>query len=109
MIKRLKINKRFLLIVMPLLLAGCQLVKLQEQKMSSELSNNIETILTHSNLSNQTTSLLFIIDKSQFYCLQHSEDCVSKLSQYQYIDHAQFYSSASELYLANATYGLRQI
>lgn len=102
MIKRLKINKRFLLMAMPLLLAGCQLVKLQEQKMSSELSNNIETILTHSNLSNQTTSLLFLINKSQSYCFQHSEDCVSKLSQYQYIDRSQLYSSASELYLANA-------
>ena len=102
MIKRLKINKRFLLMVMPLLLAGCQLVKLQEQKMSSELSNNIETILTHSSLSSQTSSLLFLINKNQSYCLQNSEDCVSKLSQYQYIDRAQVYSSASELYLANA-------
>lgn len=102
MIKRSKINKRFLVIVMPLLLVGCQLVKLQEKKMSSELSNNIETVLTSSNLSSQTNSLLFLIDKSQSDCLASPDRCISKLNEYQYIDRAELYSSASELYLASA-------
>ncbi|MEG0487475.1 MAG: alpha/beta fold hydrolase [Acinetobacter sp.] len=102
MIKRSKIDKRFLVIVMPLLLAGCQLVKLQEQKMSSELSNNIETILTHSNLSSQTSGLLFLIDQSQSECLTSPDRCISKLNEYQYIDRSELYSSASELYLAGA-------
>ena len=81
-------------------LSGCQLVKLQEQDMSAQLSNNIETILTSEKLSSQTVNLLVLMKQSQAQCLAQIDRCVALLDQNQFIDRAEFYSAASELYMA---------
>lgn len=102
MIKGLNKNKLIISFCFLFLLTGCQLVKLKEQTMSTQLSNNFETILTGPKLSSQTFNLLLIMDKLQSKCLDQTDQCVTFLESNKFIDRAEFYSAASELYMGHA-------
>lgn len=101
MINTLNIRNLVITLGISSMLSACQLIKLEKQEMSTQLSNNIETILTSSKLSSQTSNLLLIMDKSQSKCLENVDQCVAILEQNQFIDRAEFYSAASELYMAH--------
>lgn len=81
-------------------MTGCQLVKSNEKKMADQLSNNIETVLTHPNLSGQTLNLLFRTGQDQSSCLKDVERCITAFDKNKYIDQAELYSAISEIYLA---------
>ncbi len=102
MINRLKIKHLVLCSAMISLLTGCQLIKLKQQAMGTQLSNNIETILTSSKLSSETSNLLLLNNQSQSNCINNADLCVVTWSDNQFIDRAEVYSAASELYLAHA-------
>lgn len=84
------------------LLSACQVIKLQQQNMGTQLSNHLETILTSPKLSGETSNLLVLHDQSQAACIDDADRCVMTWTHNSFIDRAEVYSAASELYLAYA-------
>ncbi|WP_322898860.1 hypothetical protein [Acinetobacter tianfuensis] len=84
------------------LLSGCQLIKLQENQLSTSLAQKNDSILTTHHLSEATRQLLSLeaIETSQ--CLAHINECAAQLHAENTLDKEQVYAAVSELYLSKA-------
>lgn len=102
MMDRMNFKSLVLCCAMIPLLTACQLVKLKQQNMTAQLSNHIETILTSSKLSAETSNLLLLNNQAQSACVNDADQCVMTWTENQFVDRAEVYSAASELYLARA-------
>ena len=83
-------------------LSGCQLVKLEQNQLSSSLASKTNHILTNHQLSLASQDLLKLVDETDQSCLSHLESCVNKLRSNETLDSEQVFSTASELFLARA-------
>lgn len=102
MINKLSIKHLLLYCTLLPFFNACQLVTLKQQNMSTQLSNNFETILTSPKLSNGSLNLLLLSRQTQAKCIESAEQCVEQWKDNAFIDHAEVYSAASEVYLAHA-------
>lgn len=83
-------------------LSGCQLIKLQPDRLSSSLTNKTNHILTNHKLSLASQNLLKLVNETDKSCLSHLENCIAKMRSNETLDPEQVFSTASELYLARA-------
>lgn len=83
-------------------LQGCQLVKLEQNQLSSSLANKTDNILTNHQLSLASYNLLKLVNETDKSCLQQLESCAQKLRKNETLDPEQVFSALSELYLARA-------
>lgn len=83
-------------------LSGCQLIKLQPDRLSSSLTNKTNHILTNHKLSLASQDLLKLVNETDKSCLRHLENCIAKMRNNETLDPEQVFSTASELYLARA-------
>lgn len=92
--------KHITAVLASLLVSGCQLVKVQENQIGATLASHLDSILTTPQLSTESANLLFLSKQNQNQCLKDVEQCIQQINKNEYIDRAQLYSAASELYLA---------
>ena len=83
-------------------LSGCQLIKLQPDRLSSSLASKTNHILTNHKLSLASQDLLKLVDETDTSCLNNLENCVTKMRSNETLDTEQVFSATSELYLARA-------
>ncbi len=83
-----------------LTLSGCQVVKVKQQPLSVSLSNERDSILVRSRLSEATLSVLASTGQDAEECTNDPEACLTKLRKVPQVVDEQYLSVGSELYLA---------
>ena len=81
-------------------LSGCQVVKVKQQPLSVSLSNERDSILVRSRLSEATLSVLASTGQDAEECTKDPESCLTKLRKVPQVIDEQYLSVGSELYLA---------
>lgn len=81
-------------------LSGCQVVKVKQQPLSVSLSNERESILVRSRLSEATLSVLASTGQEAEECSNDPAVCLTKLRKVPQVVDEQYLSVGSELYLA---------
>lgn len=81
---------------------GCQLIKIEKKGLDQSLTNKTDNILTNSQLSYSTLTLLNVIDQTALTCLKQVEQCVNQLNSPNIFDEEERYAAISEIYLAKA-------
>lgn len=81
-------------------LSGCQVVKVKQQPLSVFLSNERESILVRSRLSEATLSVLASTGQEAEECSNDPAVCLTKLRKVPQVVDEQYLSVGSELYLA---------
>lgn len=84
------------------LLPACQLVKVKENNIHQAIRSKSENILTHDQLSAETTSLLKLLSLTPQQCTAEFETCLQRLNTQTDIAADERYAALSELYLAQA-------
>ena len=84
------------------LLPACQLVKVKENNIHQAIRSKSENILTHDQLSAETTSLLKLLSLTPQQCTAEFETCLKRLNTQTDIAADERYAALSELYLAQA-------
>ena len=90
------------------LLPACQLVKVKENNIHQAIRSKSENILTHEQLSAETTSLLKLLSLTPQQCTAEFETCLQRLNTQTDIAADERYAALSELYLAQALDNLKQ-
>ncbi|WP_298141322.1 alpha/beta fold hydrolase [uncultured Acinetobacter sp.] len=85
-----------------LLLSGCQVVSVKNQSLNISIANERDSILTRNKLSEASLNLLSMTGREAKICSSQPEQCVSDLKEIPQIQDEQFFSTASEIYLAKA-------
>ena len=83
------------------MISGCQLIKVQENRLNYALTNKTNNILTNGQLSDNTLNLLRVLKHSSSSCLKDVEICVNSLND-QIFEADERYAAISEIYLAKA-------
>lgn len=84
------------------LLSGCQVVSVKQQAIGTTLSNERDSILTRSKLSEASLNVLSMTGGEADQCLDKPQQCMEKLNQIPEIVDEQRLATGSELYLAYA-------
>ena len=84
------------------LLPACQLVKVKENNIHQPIRSKSENILTHDQLSAETTSLLKLLSVTPQQCSAEFETCLKRINTQTDIAADERYATLSELYLAQA-------
>ena len=84
------------------LLPACQLVKVKENNIHQAIRSKSENILTHDQLSAETTSLLKLLSLTPQQCTTEFETCLQRVNTQTDIAADERYATLSELYLAQA-------
>ena len=84
------------------LLSGCQVVSVKQQNLATTLSNERDSILTRSKLSEASLNVLAMTGKEAQTCTDEPASCLQILQQIPEILDEQVLSTASEVYLARA-------
>lgn len=83
-----------------LALSGCQVVKVKQQPLSVSLSNERDSILVRSRLSEATLSVLASTGQDADDCTAEPDACLVKLRKVPQVVDEQYLAVGSELYLA---------
>lgn len=81
-------------------LSGCQVVKVKQQPLSVSLSNERDSILVRSRLSEATLSVLASTGQEPEDCTDDPNACLTKLRKVPQVIDEQYLAVGSELYLA---------
>ncbi|UBQ39224.1 hypothetical protein LCH18_07620 [Acinetobacter johnsonii] len=79
------------------LLPACQLVKVKENNIHQAIRSKSENILTHEQLSAETTSLLKLLSLTPQQCSAEFETCLKRLNTQTDIAADERYAALSEL------------
>ena len=90
------------LAVLPLMLSGCQVVNVKNQKVNVTLSNERDSILTRSKMSEASLNVMSMTGTDPKVCTEEPDKCVADLQKIPQILDEQFLSAASEIYLTKA-------
>lgn len=82
--------------------SGCQVVSVKQQKVGTTLSNERDSILTRSKLSEASINVLAMANQDAEKCAESPEKCIDTLLNIPEIIDEQRLSTGSELYLAYA-------
>ena len=85
-----------------ILLSGCQVVSVKQQKLQISIANERQSILSSNQLSETSLNILATAGQDAKLCRQQPIACVRQLSQIQQLQDEQWLSTASELFLAKA-------
>lgn len=85
-----------------LMLSGCQVVSVKNQKINVTISNERDSILTRSKMSEASLNVLSMTGREAKTCAEDPETCVQDLVKTPQIQDEQLLSTASEIYLAKA-------
>lgn len=83
-----------------LLLTGCQVVKVKQQPLAVSLSNERDSILIRSRLSEATLSVLTSMGQDPDECMDKPDACLLELRKIPQVQDEQYLSVGSELYIA---------
>lgn len=90
------------LAISPLILSGCQVVSVKNQKVNVTIANERDSILTRSKMSEASLNVLSMTGREAKSCTDEPEQCVTDLAQIPQIQDEQLLSTASEIYLTKA-------
>ena len=94
------------LAISPLVLSGCQVVSVKNQKVNVTIANERDSILTRSKMSEASLNVLSMTGREAKSCAEEPEKCVTELEKIPQIQDEQLLSTASEIYLTKAiTFG----
>ncbi|XID75632.1 lipase family alpha/beta hydrolase [Alkanindiges sp. WGS2144] len=82
------------------LLSGCQVVKVKQQPLAVSLSNERDSILVRSRLSEATLSVLSSTGQDPEQCIDNPKPCLTELRKVPQVQDEQYLSVSSELYIA---------
>lgn len=82
------------------LITGCQVVKVKQQTLAVSLSNERDSILIRSRLSEATLSVLTSMGQDPDECMDKPEACLIKLRKIPQVQDEQYLSVGSELFIA---------
>ena len=82
------------------LITGCQVVKVKQQPLAISLSNERDSILIRSRLSEATLSVLTSMGEDPDECMDKPDECLVKLRKIPQVQDEQYLSVGSELYIA---------
>ncbi len=88
--------------ISPLLISGCQVVSVKNQKVNVTIANERDSILTRSKMSEASLNVLSMTGREAKSCTEEPEKCVTDLEQIPQIQDEQLLSTASEIYLSKA-------
>lgn len=83
-------------------LHGCQVVSVKQQAFNVTISNERDSILTRDKISEASLNILSMTGREAKICSNDPTSCLSDIEQIPQIPNEQFFSTASELYLAKA-------
>lgn len=83
-------------------ISGCQVVSVKQQALNITIANERESILTRDKLSEASLNVLSMTGREAKTCTDQPESCLSDIKQIPQVPNEQFFSTASELYLARA-------
>ncbi|MBK5649516.1 MAG: alpha/beta hydrolase, partial [Acinetobacter sp.] len=86
----------------PLILSGCQVVSVKNQKVNVTITNERDSILTRSKMSEASLNVLSMTGREAKSCTDEPEKCVADLAEIPQIQDEQLLSTASEIYLTKA-------
>ena len=86
----------------PLILSGCQVVSVKNQKVNVTIANERDSILTRSKMSEASLNVLSMTGREAKSCTDEPEKCVADLAEIPQIQDEQLLSTASEIYLTKA-------
>lgn len=82
--------------------SGCQLVEVKQENVKSVIATKSDNILNQAHFSEETLSLLSLLDLSQTQCSRNIEHCVNKIKKENIISADERYAALSEIYLNHA-------
>ena len=91
-----------LLVSSPLLLSGCQVVSVKNQKINVTIANERDSILTRSKMSEASLNVLSMTGREAKICTETPDTCITELDKIKEIQDEQLFSTASEVYLTKA-------
>ena len=91
-----------LLVFSPLLLSGCQVVSVKNQKINVTIANERDSILTRSKMSEASLNVLSMTGREAKSCTEAPDRCIDELDEIKEIQDEQLFSTASEIYLTKA-------
>ena len=91
-----------LLIFSPLLISGCQVVSVKNQKINVTIANERDSILTRSKMSEASLNVLSMTGREAKNCTESPDACIDELNKIKEIQDEQLFSTASEVYLTKA-------
>ena len=91
-----------LLVSSPLLLSGCQVVSVKNQKINVTIANERDSILTRSKMSEASLNVLSMTGREAKSCTEAPDRCIDELDEIKEIQDEQLFSTASEIYLTKA-------
>jgi pimeloyl-ACP methyl ester carboxylesterase len=101
-----KINKKLIylgiLIASLISFSGCQLVSIKQSKIDQAIQKRSQTIISSTELSADTQSLLAMTSYTDTSCFSHFQQCTFDIKNQKVIPIHERYSTLSELYLAQA-------
>lgn len=83
-------------------LGGCQAVSVKQQAFNITITNERDSILTHDKLSEASLNVLSMTGRESKICMNDPTSCLTDIQQIPQIPNEQFFSTASEIYLAKA-------
>ncbi|MCF8998156.1 esterase/lipase family protein [Acinetobacter nectaris] len=90
------------LVLTSIALAGCQTVSVKQQAFNITITNERDSILTHDKLSEASLNVLSMTGRESKTCMNEPTSCLADIKQIPQVPNEQFFSTASELYLAKA-------
>ena len=93
---------RTLLLATPLVLGGCQVVSVKNQKLNVSIANERDSILTRKKMSEASLNVLSMTGRQAESCSNDPDKCIEDLKKISQIHDEQLYSTASEAYLTKA-------
>ncbi|SDC11261.1 alpha/beta fold hydrolase [Acinetobacter boissieri] len=91
-----------LLTALSAILSGCQVVSVKQQAFNVTISNERDSILTRDKISEASLNVLSMTGREAKICNIDPTSCLSDIEKIPQIPNEQFFSTASELYLAKA-------
>lgn len=91
-----------LLVFSPLLISGCQVVSVKNQKINVTIANERDSILTRSKMSEASLNVLSMTGREAKSCTEAPDRCIDELDEIKEIQDEQLFSTASEIYLTKA-------
>lgn len=83
-------------------MAGCQVISVKQQNTAKTLSNQRDSILNRSTLSEASLNVLAMTGKEAVSCIGQAEHCITALQHIPELLDEQILSTGSEIYLAQA-------
>lgn len=91
-----------LLMITTTILSGCQVVSVKQQAFNITITNERDSILTRDKISEASLNVLSMTGREAKTCSNDPASCLTDIQQIPQIPNEQFFSTASELYLAKA-------